>query len=109
MFPIAAVPELDCTAAILSFGNGSLEIAILERMVFDLDCEALVVRIKRRPLRDRPRLENAVKFQAQIVMQARGVVLLDDEPQPFGGWNFAAPARLSGLREIAFCLVFRKF
>lgn len=41
-------------AAILSFRDRALEIAVVERMVFHLDGKALVMRIKRRTLRHRP-------------------------------------------------------
>ena len=47
--PVAAVPELDRAAAILALGDGAFEIAIVERMVFDLDRQALVVGIERGP------------------------------------------------------------
>ncbi len=45
-FPIAAIPQLHGAAAILVVRNGAFEIAIVERMVFHLHREALVVRIE---------------------------------------------------------------
>src|SRR5262249_12987897 len=41
--PIAAVPHLPGAAAILALRDRALEIAVIERMVFDFDCEALVM------------------------------------------------------------------
>ena len=39
--PVAAVPQLHRAAAILAFRNGALEVAVVERMVLDLDRQAL--------------------------------------------------------------------
>ncbi len=52
--PIAAVPELHRAAAILTLRNRPFEIAIVQRVILDLDREALVGGIKRRTARDRP-------------------------------------------------------
>ena len=41
-FPIAAIPELHGAAAILVVGNRAFEIAVIQRMVLDLDREPLV-------------------------------------------------------------------
>src|SRR3981189_2114169 len=77
--PVAAIPELHRAAAILALGNGALEVAVVERMVLDLDRQPLVVRIERGAAGHCPRLEGAVEFESKVVMQARGVVALDDE------------------------------
>ena len=52
--PEAAIPQHDGAAAILALGDRALEVAVVERMVLDLDGEALVVRIERRALGHRP-------------------------------------------------------
>ena len=39
--PVAAIPQLHRAAAILAFGNGALEVAVVERMVLDLDRQPL--------------------------------------------------------------------
>ena len=52
--PIAAVPQLDRAAAILTFGDRPLEVAIIQRVVLDLDRQPLVVRIERGTLGHRP-------------------------------------------------------
>ncbi len=83
MFPIAAIPELHGAAAVLVIWNGAFEIAVIERMVLDLDREPLVVRIERGTARHCPRFENAVELQPEIVMQPSRVMLLDHEPPLF--------------------------
>ena len=45
--PIAAVPELDRATAILAFRDGPFEVAVVERMIFDLDRESFILRIER--------------------------------------------------------------
>src|SRR5579864_2278984 len=52
--PIAAVPQLHRPAAVLSLGDGPLEVAIIEWVILDLDCKTFVLRIERGPARDRP-------------------------------------------------------
>src|SRR5256885_16184572 len=101
-FPFTAVPELNGPAAILALGNGAFEVAVVERMVLDLDRQPLVMRIERRTARHRPGFEDAVEFQTKIVMQPRRVVLLDHEP-PLFRWRYPDVAgRLVGLFEISF-------
>ena len=99
--PVAAVPQLHRAAAILAFGNGALEVAVVERMVLDLDRQALDRRIERRPLGDRPRLEGAVELETEIVVQPRGVVALHHEAQRLAGRDRGFAGRLRGLVEIA--------
>ena len=77
--PIAAIPQHDRAAAILTLRNRPFEVAIIQGMIFDLDREPFVMRIERRPFRHRPGLENTIQLKPQIVVQARRVVLLDDE------------------------------
>jgi hypothetical protein len=61
--PIAAIPNHDGTAAILTLRNGAFKVALIQRMVFDLDCEPLVLRIEGRALGDGPGFENVVEFE----------------------------------------------
>src|SRR5262249_17770601 len=79
--PIAAIPELHRTATVLPLRDSALEVAIVQRVVLDLDCEAPRVRIERWTLGHCPGLEDAIEFQAQVIMQPRGGVLLDDVAQ----------------------------
>ena len=64
------------------------EVAIVERVVLDLDSEALVCRIEGWALGHRPGLEHAVVLEAKIVVQAGGGMLLDDKAGILGGADF---------------------
>ena len=87
--PRAAVPEHDGAAAVLALGDDAFEAAVLERVVLDLHREALVRRVEARPLGHGPALQDAVELQAEVVVQAAGGVLLDDEATS----RCAVPAR----------------
>src|SRR5439155_3043772 len=50
-----------------------------ERMIFDVDGQTLLRRVHRRLLGHGPALEHAVGFEAEIVMEPGGLVLLHDE------------------------------
>ena len=82
------------------FGNGAFEIAVIERMIFDLHRQPLVVRIERGAARDRPGFEDAVEFQPEIVVQPRRVMLLDHEAPPLRRRHLRLAAGLGGLFEI---------
>ena len=75
--PIAAIPNHDGAAAVLALRNGAFEVAVIQRMVFDLDREPLVVGIEGRALGDGPGFEDAVQFESQVVMQMRCRMLLN--------------------------------
>ena len=92
--PIAAVPQHDRAAAILTLGDRPFEVAIIERMIFDLDRKPLVMRVERRPFGHSPGFENAIQLEPQIVVQAGGVVLLDDEAATGRGLD-SDPGRLA--------------
>src|SRR6202011_4603490 len=99
--PIAAVPELHRATAILVLRNRAFEIAVVERMVLDLDREPLVMRVERRSSRDGPGFENTVEFEPQIVVQPRRVMLLDDEAALLGRGDLDVAGGLRGLFEIS--------
>src|SRR5882757_4190857 len=103
--PGAAVPELHGAAAILIFRNRAFEIAVVERMILDLDRQPLVVRIERGAARHRPGLEDAVEFEPEIVMQPGRIVLLDHEAPQLRRRNLDLARRLAGLLEIALLAV----
>ena len=48
-------------------------------MVLDVDGQALFLGLQRGPLGHRPALQHAVHLQTNVVMQAPGSVLLNDE------------------------------
>lgn len=100
--PIPAIPQQDGTAAILTFGDGAFEVAIIQRMILDLHGKALVMRVQRWPSGDCPRLEYTVELEPQIVMQTSCSMLLDDEAETRSRGNDHLPARLGRLLEIPF-------
>ena len=65
---VAAVPQLDGAAAVLALGDRALEVAIIQRMVFDFHGQALVMRIERRALGHGPGFEYPVEFEAEIIV-----------------------------------------
>src|ERR1700757_4661947 len=77
--PRAIVPDDDRAAAILALGDRALKISIFEGMILDRDRKAFFARIEARAAGDRPALQDAVQRQPEVVMQPRGVVLLDDK------------------------------
>src|SRR2546428_2672186 len=83
--PIAPIPELNGTAAILTLGNRALEISVVERVIFHFDGQPFVVGVERRAARYRPGFEHPVEFEAQIVMEPRRRVLLNHEAWIFRG------------------------
>src|SRR3546814_19546957 len=77
--PGAAVPQHHRAAAIFAPGDHPLEIGIGHRMIFGAHREPLVVWVLARPLGDRPAFENATRLEPELVLEARRVVLLDDD------------------------------
>src|SRR5262249_26031485 len=77
--PGAAVPEEDGAAAVLALRDDPLEVAVVDGVVLDVDGEALLAGVEARPLGHRPALQDPVELEAEVVVEAAGVVLLDDE------------------------------
>src|SRR6516164_6906849 len=69
-------------------------------MVLDLHREALVLRIEGWAARHRPGLEDAAELETEIIVQARGVMLLDHEAQPVRCLHLFPAARLARLGEV---------
>jgi hypothetical protein len=90
--PLAPVPQLDRARAIVAGRNGPLEASIVERMILDLDRQALDGRIARRGLCHGPRLQHSVMLDAEVVVQPCRGVPLDQIGQP------ALARRLGGAR-----------
>src|SRR5262249_8851777 len=86
-------------AAVLALGDDALERGVLEGMVLDLYGEALLRGVEARALGDRPREQDAVELEAEVVVQARGGVLLDDEEVAARGALHLA-GRLARLLEV---------
>ncbi len=77
--PGALVPDHDGAAAVLAFGDDALEAAVLHGVVFDLHGEAAVAGVVAGAFGDGPGFEHAVPAEAEVVVQVRGGVFLDDE------------------------------
>ena len=75
----AFVPDDHFAAAVFAFGDGAFEFAVVVGVIFDLHCQAFVGGIHRRTFGDRPGFQDAIEFEAQIVVEAGGGVFLDDE------------------------------
>jgi hypothetical protein len=106
--PVPAVPELNRTAAIFAARDGTFEIAVGKRMIFDFDREAPIFGIEGWASRNSPRLEDPVEFEAQVVMEAPGCVFLDYKSETFGWGDRAFAARLGGFGEITLRYVLGK-
>src|SRR5690606_33240314 len=104
-FPGALVPEHHRAAAILALGDGSFEVAIVERMVLDADGEALVGGVGGGPLGHGPALEYAIEFQAEIVVETGGVVFLHDEAAAAGLRLRRLARGFGGLGEITLAAI----
>ena len=97
--PGALVPDHDSAAAVLAFGDDALEAAVFHGVVFDLDGEAAVAGVVAGTLGDGPGFEDAVPAEAEVVVEVRGGVLLDDEGKAVrfvGGGRFGACVRTGG-------------
>src|ERR1700744_6522034 len=77
--PSALVPDHDGAAAVLAFRNDAFEAAVLHGVVFDRDEEAAVGGDVTGTFGDGPGFEHAVPAEAEVVVEVRGGVLLDDE------------------------------
>src|SRR5690606_23523005 len=93
--PVPAIPQLHGAAAVLALGDGALEVAVIERMVFHFDGEALVGRRERGASRHRPGLEHSVELEPQVIVQAPGGMLLNDEAQTSRGAHWQRAARFA--------------
>ena len=45
--PVSAIPDHDRATAVLSFGNGSLEVSVPQRVIFDFYREAFFLGVER--------------------------------------------------------------
>ena len=75
----ARVPDLDGAAAVLALRDLPVEGGVLEGVILDVDRERPRARLERHAFRHRPRGERAVPLEAEVVVEASGVVPLDDE------------------------------
>src|SRR5437763_3195492 len=75
----AAIPDFDGPRAVVPLRDLTLDAPVLERMILDVHCEMLLAGLERNALRHRPRGEDAVALEAEVVVQPPRVVSLNDE------------------------------
>ena len=78
-FPRAAIPEHDAARAVIAGGNVAFELAVFERMILHFRGQVFGERLERRAFGNGPGNQHAADLQAEIVMQARGIVPLHVE------------------------------
>jgi hypothetical protein len=103
--PVTAIPQLHGAAAVLAFRDRAFEVAVVERVIFDLHGQPFVLRRQGGALRHRPGFEHAVELQAQVVVQPTCRVFLDHETQLLRCLHRQLAAGLGSLREIALATV----
>src|SRR5690606_9623951 len=102
------IPQLHRAAAVLTFRNRALEVAVVERMVLHCNGKALVLRIQRRALRHGPRLERSIQLETEIEVQAPRCMLLNHETQTFRTLDWQRTDRLDRLGEVPHRAILRK-
>src|SRR4051794_26494872 len=84
-FPVTDIPYVDMPGTILMFRNVTLEVDIVERVVFHMDCKPFVGWIEAWSLGDRPAFQRATEFKPEVIVQLARMMLLHHEAQPLGG------------------------
>ena len=102
--PGAPVPDDHVAGAVLLRRDHALEIEVLDRVVLDVDGHPPDRRIERQALRDGPADEDAFDLEAEVVVEPRGAMALDDESP--GRARDDGRCRFRGLPEVAFAAVF---
>ncbi|GAA5174627.1 hypothetical protein GCM10023342_16040 [Modicisalibacter zincidurans] len=74
--PAAAIPQHDRAAAVGFLRDDAFEVAVIQGVVLDLDGQALFAGSETGALGQRPTLEHAVLFEAQVEMVVAGGVLV---------------------------------
>ena len=105
--PGAPVPDDDVAGAVLLGRDDALEVEVLDRVVLDVDGHAPDLRVEGRALGDGPADEDAVDLEAEVVVEARRAMALDDEPAaPAARGRALVRGRLRRLLEVALAAVF---
>jgi hypothetical protein len=77
--PDPLVPYDYGSGSVIAFRYDALELAVLDRVVFSVDSQPLVLRIRRRALGNRPRNQDPVHLQTEVIVDMACSVLLDHE------------------------------
>ncbi|MCY1399721.1 hypothetical protein D9M71_147840 [compost metagenome] len=107
--PVAVVPDDHVAGAVVSFRDMPFEVGVVQRMILHLDRQAPDAGVETRPLGHRPALQRAAQFQAEVVVQVAGVVLLDHEGERFLPPPAAPRTGLGSAAEVALARVFVEF
>ena len=105
------IPHDDRSGSVVPCRDDSLERAVLQRMVLDVDRQPLLLHARRGPFGHRPTLERSVQLEAEVVMHVARPVLLDDEPgrrtgRGLRGRRTAAPEGLGRPGGVPLLMVF---
>jgi len=73
------VPDEHESGTIMIFRNAPFKCGIRKRMVLNMNCKTLVMRVHGRSFRHCPRCKNAIHFEANIEMEVAGVMLVHDK------------------------------
>ena len=102
--PGPPVPDDHVAGAVLLGGDDALEVEVLDGVVLDVDRHAPDLAVEGRALRDGPADEHAIDLEAEVVVEARRAVALDDEPPGRAGQ--LGRCRFRGLAEVTLAAVF---
>ena len=91
--PASTIPDEHGPAAIFALRDGAFERVVFDRVVLDLDREALLAGNEARAARHCPALHHPAKLEPQIVMKAARRMLLNDELVPLAAPHMAARLR----------------
>jgi hypothetical protein len=103
----AVVPDLDRARPVVALRDLAVELRVLERVILDVDGQMLRPRLRRHALRNGPAGQHAVALEPEVVVEAPGVMALDDEDRlllPRGA--LALGERLRGRVRVALGAVF---
>jgi hypothetical protein len=80
--PHPAIPDNDRTGAVLAFRDGTLERAIVGRMILHMNRETLFPGDETGAFGNCPALQRAIEFKAQVIVQLARPVLVYHKPLP---------------------------
>src|SRR5690606_13649705 len=102
-FPTPRIPDDYRAAAIFTLGYRAFAARIFERMILDMHRKALFAGNEAWTQRHGPAFQDAVHFEAKVIMQPARIMFLHDEEITFRPCRLAP--RLAGQGEIAFLAV----
>lgn len=102
--PPSLVPDDDFAGAIFAFWNAPFKAGIGKGMIFDLDGHAFIVRVNAGSFGNGPAFHYAVEFKPEVVVQAAGPMLLNNEGKRINA-GFATFSRFRRARKIALGLI----